>query len=128
DVQRPRRAPAPRSRPAGGPVQPAEARHRRRMTSAGELWHGSSAMTHTFRAFAAAAAVCGLAACQQPSAAPAVGSREWPLYGGPQGTRYSPLTQIDRSNVSRLEVAWTFDSGEAGGLQTQPIMIDGTVY
>jgi glucose dehydrogenase len=31
---------------------------------------------------------------------------EWPVHGGDPGHRqYSPLTQIDRSNVGRLEVA-----------------------
>jgi quinoprotein glucose dehydrogenase len=55
-------------------------------------------------------------------------THDWPEYGGHQGTRYSTLTQINRSNVSKLEVAWTYDTGETGGLQTQPIMADGLVY
>ena len=56
-------------------------------------------------------------------------SRGWPaLGGGPQGIRYSPLDQIDRTNVRQLEVAWTFDSGEEGGLQAAPIVVDGVVY
>src|SRR6187397_3150575 len=55
-----------------------------------------------------------------PSPAP---SRGWPaLGGGPQGIRYSSLDQINRTNVRRLEVAWTFDSGEPGGLQASPIV------
>jgi glucose dehydrogenase len=34
---------------------------------------------------------------------------EWPSYGGDAGgMRYSPLTQINRDNVSRLKVAWVF--------------------
>ena len=38
---------------------------------------------------------------------------EWPWYGhDPGGTRYSPLTQINRENVSTLKVAWTFHTGE----------------
>jgi quinoprotein glucose dehydrogenase len=61
-----------------------------------------------------------------PSTAP---SRGWPAHGGgPQGIRYSTLDQINRTNVRRLEVAWTFDSGEEGGLQASPIVIDGVVY
>jgi quinoprotein glucose dehydrogenase len=53
----------------------------------------------------------------------------WPAYGGgPEQIRYSTLKQIDRSNVSQLQVAWTFDSRETGGLQTNPIVIDGVVY
>ena len=57
-------------------------------------------------------------------------SRDWPAYGGtPQNIRYSELTQINRTNVSRLEVAWTYDAMDGpGGLQTQPIVVDGVLY
>lgn len=57
-------------------------------------------------------------------------SRDWPAYGGnPQGTRYSPLKQIDRSNVARLKVAWTYDTADGpGDPQTQPIMVGGVLY
>jgi len=55
--------------------------------------------------------------------------REWSSYGGsPDQTRYSPLTQINRSNVQALRVAWSYDTGETGGLQTQPIVVDGVLY
>jgi quinoprotein glucose dehydrogenase len=50
----------------------------------------------------------------------------WPAYGGgPEQIRYSSLAQIDRTNVRDLRVAWTYDSGEAGGLQANPIVVDG---
>jgi len=53
----------------------------------------------------------------------------WAVYGGSSGnTHYSSLKQINRSNVKDLEVAWTFDSGEEGGLQTNPIVVDGVLY
>lgn len=42
--------------------------------------------------------------------------------------RYSSLTQINRSNVGQLELAWSYDTGESGGLQTQPIVADGVLY
>jgi quinoprotein glucose dehydrogenase len=55
--------------------------------------------------------------------------RDWPAYGGgPEQGRYSTLAQIDRSNVARLEIAWTYDSGETGGLQTNPIVVGGVLY
>jgi hypothetical protein len=39
--------------------------------------------------------------------------REWRVYGGdPGATRYSPLAQIDRSNVHQLRVAWVFHTGD----------------
>ncbi len=53
----------------------------------------------------------------------------WSAYGGtPDQIRYSSLAQINRGNVRQLQVAWTYDSGERGGLQTQPIVADGVLY
>jgi quinoprotein glucose dehydrogenase len=55
--------------------------------------------------------------------------RGWPSYGGGvEQIRYSSLSQINRQNVARLEVAWTYDTGEAGAMQTQPIVVDGVLY
>lgn len=56
--------------------------------------------------------------------------RDWPAYGGgPAGIRYSPLKQIDRANVSRLHIAWTFDTHESpGDPQTQPIVVGSVLY
>ncbi len=43
---------------------------------------------------------------------PAVQGQEWPHYGGDEGgSRYSPLDQIDRGNVHRLELAWVYRTG-----------------
>jgi quinoprotein glucose dehydrogenase len=81
----------------------------------------------------ALAIVCALASAA--GAAP----REWRYYGGDAGgTRYSPLSQIDRSNVSKLERAWTYHTGELDlGLATSafrsafsctPIVVDGVLY
>lgn len=49
-------------------------------------------------------------------------STEWRYYGGDeQGTRYSPLKQINRDNVKSLKRAWTYHTGELGlGLPTAP--------
>ncbi len=39
---------------------------------------------------------------------------DWPAYGrDPGGSRYSPLAQITRDNVTQLKVAWTYRTGEA---------------
>src|SRR5438132_4383518 len=64
------------------------------------------------------------------TSAAAQSDAEWPGYGGgPDGIRYSPLTQVDRSNVSQLQVAWTYDSGEGpGGTQCQPLVGGGALY
>src|SRR5579859_4283141 len=54
---------------------------------------------------------------------------DWPAYGGgPLNDHYSPLSQINRSNVQDLQVAWSFDTEEEGGLQTSPIVVDGVLY
>jgi quinoprotein glucose dehydrogenase len=55
--------------------------------------------------------------------------QDWPAYGGgPENNHYSRLAQINRSNVKRLAIAWSFDTQEAGGLQTSPIVVDGVLY
>lgn len=84
-----------------------------------------------YRRFAFLIAATTLLAAPSPVLRPTTAAQvrhDWPEYGGHQGTRYSPLTQITRDNVHQLEVAWTYDTGETGGLQTQPIMVDGVVY
>ena len=64
---------------------------------------------------------------------------EWRHYGNdPGGMRYSPLDQISRSNVQRLEVAWEHDSpdfadGRSGSptrsaFEATPLMIGRTLY
>ncbi len=58
---------------------------------------------------------------------------DWPVYLGDSGRRhYSPLTEITRDNVSQLEVAWVYDSGEPRGagatMYTSPLVIDGVLY
>jgi len=63
---------------------------------------------------------------------------EWPYYGGDAGgMRYSPLDEINRSNVSRLRVAWTYHTGEVSdgtkypvrsAFETTPLIVDGVLY
>ncbi len=62
----------------------------------------------------------------------------WPSYGGDAlGTRYSPLSQINRENVEHLEVAWIYRTGDvsdgtryprASSFEATPILFDGTLY
>jgi quinoprotein glucose dehydrogenase len=68
----------------------------------------------------------------------ASGDDDWPSYGrDPGGGRYSPLAQINRTNVDRLQVAWRFSTGEAGpsyatdrqtSFEDTPIVIGGTMF
>jgi quinoprotein glucose dehydrogenase len=65
-------------------------------------------------------------------------AKDWPTYGNdPGGTKYSPLTQINRETVGRLAVAWEWKTGEAplpqfgttpGAFENTPLMIDNVVY
>ena len=63
---------------------------------------------------------------------PAPPDGEWRSYNRDlAGTRYSPLADIDKSNVSRLEVAWQYRPAESGGRpspQTVPIVVAGRMY
>ena len=80
------------------------------------------------RVSAAAIALCTVATlAAQSTSAPR--RHDWPVYGGTtENNHFSPLAQIDRKNVKQLKVAWTFDTGEPGGLQTSPIEVDGVLY
>src|SRR6266481_9384225 len=63
------------------------------------------------------------------SSASRQGQQDWPAYGGaPENNHYSTLAQINRSNVKRLAVAWSFDTQEDGIFQASPIIIAGMLY
>jgi len=64
---------------------------------------------------------------------------EWPSYGRDAGgSRFSPLAEITRENVSKLAVAWTFHTGELeeakqarwknATFEATPILVDGTLF
>ena len=73
-----------------------------------------------------------------PVAAASSADGGWQAYGAdPGGQRYSPLSQISPANVSRLQVAWVFRTGELGkgvtdwmrsAFEATPILHDGTLY
>ena len=63
----------------------------------------------------------------------------WRFYGGDEGgTRYSPLRQIDRRNVARLQRAWVYHTGELeiglkaapfrASFSTTPLVVAGVMY
>ena len=84
----------------------------------------------------------GLAMCAASAAPPGRQSDEeeaqWGSYGGdPGGNRHSPLTQINRRNVGRLEIAWTYRTGELGAgfaradklaFEATPVMVRDSLY
>ena len=64
------------------------------------------------------------------NAAKSAADGDWLSYGlTPGETRYSPLKQIDTSNVSRLGLVWSYEAGEGGGDQEDtPLVWNGTIY
>jgi len=63
---------------------------------------------------------------------------DWPAYGRDVGgSRYSPLSQINRNNVNKLRAVWTYRTGdvadgsrtaETSQFEATPIMVKGTLY
>jgi membrane-bound PQQ-dependent dehydrogenase (glucose/quinate/shikimate family) len=59
---------------------------------------------------------------------------EWPEWGNTlAGTRFSPLELINRNNVADLKLAWSYRTGvvqpgETSGMETTPLMVNGTLY
>src|SRR5438094_4368084 len=55
----------------------------------------------------------------------------WPMHGGVDNIRHSSLAQINRDNVTKLQVAWTYDSHDAfkgSEMQSNPVVVGGTLY
>ncbi|MBL8232476.1 MAG: PQQ-binding-like beta-propeller repeat protein [Bryobacterales bacterium] len=68
----------------------------------------------------------------QVRSAPAASYRGWEMFGGgPENAHYSTLKQIHRGNVSKLKVAWTFDTGDVfqgSEIQCNPVVVGGVLY
>lgn len=59
----------------------------------------------------------------------AADSTQWPTYGRDLGnTRYAPLSQITVANVSQLVPVWTNHSGIRHSSESNPLVVDGTMY
>lgn len=53
----------------------------------------------------------------------------WPTYHGDySGQRHSRLTQITPENVHQLTLAWSFQTGQTGGIKASPILVNGVIY
>lgn len=76
--------------------------------------------------------VTGIAGLYTGCSSPGSGHNpdNWDFAGGNEGqTKYSHLEQINKENVSKLEVAWTYHSGNmAGNVQCNPLIVDGKMY
>jgi len=53
----------------------------------------------------------------------------WSDYGGASdSSQYSALDQINRSNVSKLELAWTYQTGDNNKYFFNPLVVDNVAY
>src|SRR5690348_2145304 len=69
---------------------------------------------------------CFLACCFLANAAT---HNTWSEYGGaPDSAQYSSLQQINRSNVSKLEVVWRFSTVDGGKYFFNPLVANGLIY
>ena len=95
----------------------------------------TNTLRYCIRAIIFSFAFCVLLAQPQSRAQ----STGWPAYGGdPGGTRYSSVSQINKSNVAQLKVAWTFHTGalphdpdnldKKAAFETTPILVDGKLF
>jgi len=53
----------------------------------------------------------------------------WSDYGGgSDSSQFSALEQINRSNVSKLEIAWTYSTGDNNKYFFNPLVVDSVLY
>jgi quinoprotein glucose dehydrogenase len=82
-----------------------------------------------------------VAVAAAPAAQQGAGGGQWRWHGGDLGsTKYAPLDQIDRNNVSQLRIAWRRPAvdpdlvaneqnfGYSHDFRATPLMIDGVLY
>jgi quinoprotein glucose dehydrogenase len=79
------------------------------------------------KALAIVAAIA-LSAISSGTASAQKGGASWKDYlGGPEGSHYSPLTQINRSNVDKIDVAWSYPAGDGTSVFC-PLVVDNIAY
>jgi len=69
-----------------------------------------------------------LLAMMAASAADVANFSTWTEYEGADSAQYSSLKQINKSNVSQLQVAWSYSTGERGNYSFAPIVVGGVMY
>jgi len=100
--------------------------------------NGFVRITHSRRTIAAALRVLIAVAASVTARAQSPDASDWGYYGGDVfGERYSSLAQIDRSNVGKLQIAWTYRTGEMGQdfarvgkltFEATPVLAFGNLY
>ncbi len=80
--------------------------------------------------------LCLLLACVGSVSCFASSSKDWGAYlGNRSSSQFSELSEINRQNVSRLELAWLWDGDEGetvdagySEIQCNPLVLDGVLY
>jgi alcohol dehydrogenase (cytochrome c) len=55
--------------------------------------------------------------------------QQWLTYAGSyDGSRYSPLDQINKTNIQKLALQWVFQTGVRGTHETTPLVVDNVMY
>ena len=79
-------------------------------------------------------AFCGILAAQSsrgldPATLLRPPADSWPTYHGDySGQRHSRLTGITPDNVHQLTLAWSFQTGQTGGVKASPLLVNGVIY
>lgn len=64
-----------------------------------------------------------------PLALHAQKTTNWAEYlGGPSSAHYSPLKQVNTRNVDKLEVAWSYPTGDQQSYYFSPLVVDNVAY
>ena len=80
-------------------------------------------------ALGAAVAVPSVVSANDEVMALSQDANNWVMWGRTyDGTRYSPLDQINKENVGNLQVAWTFSTGVLRGHEGGPLVIGDTMW
>ena len=101
-------------------------------------WRATDAASRLVRASATLAAAASAVTTGTIALAQSPDASDWGYYGGDMfGQRFSSLDEINRKNVSRLTVAWTYRTGEFGAgfarinklsFEATPVLAFGLLY
>ena len=95
--------------------------------------------TRSFQAFLASAIGTGMALSMAMFGSSAVANdklvelsksdKNWIMPGkNYDSNNFSPMTQINASNVKKLRASWSFSTGRLHGHEGTPLVIDGVMY
>ena len=94
--------------------------------------HGAALALVALVAVILLGAACARAPLAGSPESPALGTADaasWPVYNRTRAVdRFSPLGEINGSNVAQMKTVCTYTLPEVTSLQTGPLVVDGTMY